>query len=250
MSERPTYEELVQRVKQLEKEASGRKQAEEILLKTRRKLAAALRLAHTGIWVWDVQTGEVEWSDEVYRIFELDPKTYSPDIDSILSRFHPDDRQLKEKLTRYIIENREQHTFEAGIRSPSGDIRFLMSTFEGEFDDNGSIIRISGIVTDVTDHKKLEETLKESQKRYRTLFESMAQGVVYQTARGNIVSANPAAQHILGLSLDQMKGRCSLDPRWRSIREDGSEFPGDQHPSMQALSSGKPINEVVMFYCR
>jgi PAS domain S-box-containing protein len=70
--------------------------------------------------------------------------------------------------------------------------------------------------------------------------------VVYQTADGNIVSANPAAQNILGLSLDQMKGRCSMDPRWRSIREDGSGFPGDEHPSMQALSSGKPINEVVM----
>jgi PAS domain-containing protein len=83
MSGRPTYEELVQRVKQLEKEASRREKAEEMLLKTRKKLADALRLAHTGIWVWDVQTGEVEWSDEVYRIFEMDPQKYSPDIDSI-----------------------------------------------------------------------------------------------------------------------------------------------------------------------
>jgi PAS domain S-box-containing protein len=246
MSEIPTKEQLTRQIKALEKEAPGCKKVEEMLLKTRVNLTDALRLAHAGIWVWNVQTGEVEWSDEVFRMFELDPKEYHPEIDSIMGRFHPDDRRLREELTRRITENREQYTFEARIRSPSGNIRYLLTTSEGDFDDQGRLIGMSGIVIDITDHKKLEETLDESEKRYQTLFESMAQGVVYQSADGRIISANPAALDILGLTLDQTQGRSSVDHRWRSIREDGSEFSGDQHPSMQALALGKPVNEVVM----
>jgi PAS domain S-box-containing protein len=78
------------------------------------------------------------------------------------------------------------------------------------------------------------------------LFETMPVGVVYQDAEGRIVAANPAAQEILGLTLDQLQGRTSVDPRWRSIREDGSDFPGDEHPAMLALRSGERVSGVLM----
>jgi two-component system CheB/CheR fusion protein len=74
----------------------------------------------------------------------------------------------------------------------------------------------------------------------------MAQGVVYQDAWGKITLANPAAEKILGLTLDQMQGRTSMDPRWRCIHEDGSDFPGETHPAMVALQTGKSISDVVM----
>ncbi|MBU0514976.1 MAG: PAS domain-containing protein, partial [Proteobacteria bacterium] len=57
-------------------------------------LANAQRMAHLGGWEWDVGTGEVEWSEEVYRIFGLDPTNFQPTIDSVVRRFHPDDRHL------------------------------------------------------------------------------------------------------------------------------------------------------------
>jgi len=82
--------------------------------------------------------------------------------------------------------------------------------------------------------------------KYRTLFESMIQGVVYQNSEGIVTSANPAAERILGLTLEQMQGRTSADPRWHSIREDGSSFPGDEHPSMVALKTGKEVMHVIM----
>ncbi len=83
-----------------------------------------------------------------------------------------------------------------------------------------------------------------SQSQYRALFETMAQGVVYQDARGRVTAANPAAERILGLTLEQMKGRTSHDPRWKTIREDGSELPGAEHPAMVALRTGKPVRDV------
>jgi len=91
-----------------------------------------------------------------------------------------------------------------------------------------------------------ELAMQDSDDKYRLLFETMELGVVYQDAKGKIISANPAAERILGLSLDQMLGRVSLDPRWKAIHEDGSEFPGETHPSMVALKTGSPVKNIIL----
>lgn len=97
--------------------------------------------------------------------------------------------------------------------------------------------------------RELEETfasLKESEEKYRTLYNTMAQGVVYQDESGKIISANNAAQEILGLSLDQMQGKTSVDPHWKTIHENGEDFPGETHPAMEALRTGKVVSNIVM----
>ncbi len=93
--------------------------------------------------------------------------------------------------------------------------------------------------------KAKEDLLQDSERKYRTMFESMAQGVVFQDAEGKIISANPAAERILGLSLSQMQGRTSLDPRWRTIHENGTVFPGETHPAMVALKFGREAQAVM-----
>lgn len=113
-------------------------------------------------------------------------------------------------------------------------------------DEDGNLIGIVETVHDITEHKRVEQVRHESEQHYRTLFETMAQGVVYQTAEGHISAANPAAKRILGLSLDQMRGKTSIDPAWQSIHEDGSPFPGADHPSMVALRTGETVAGVVM----
>lgn len=99
---------------------------------------------------------------------------------------------------------------------------------------------------EIREHREIEEKLRESEQRYKSLFDTMAQGVVYQSADGRILFANAAAEEILGLALDELKGQTSLEPRWQSIREDGSPFPGELHPAMMAMRTGKPVNDVVM----
>lgn len=80
----------------------------------------------------------------------------------------------------------------------------------------------------------------------RTLITSMAEGVVVQAQSGEIVLANAQACSLLGLTEDELFGRDSFDPRWRAIREDGSPFPGDEHPAMVTLRTGAPQADVVM----
>jgi PAS domain S-box-containing protein len=88
--------------------------------------------------------------------------------------------------------------------------------------------------------------LSRSEERFRQLFEMMTQGVVYQDADGQILFANPAADQILGLAYDQLLGKTSLDPGWKSIREDGSDLPGEAHPAMISLRTGKPAERFIM----
>jgi PAS domain S-box-containing protein len=78
------------------------------------------------------------------------------------------------------------------------------------------------------------------------VFESMNQGIVFQSAGGQITSWNPAAERILGLSADELGSRTSMAPEWHAIKEDGTLFPGFEHPSMQALATGRPVADVTM----
>lgn len=105
---------------------------------------------------------------------------------------------------------------------------------------------VLGIMEDITDRKEMEERIRESEERYRSVVTAMAEGIVVQQADGSIVAANVAAERIFGLSLDEMMGRTSTDPRWRAIHEDGSPFPGDERPAMVTLCTGKPCADVVM----
>lgn len=94
--------------------------------------------------------------------------------------------------------------------------------------------------------KQMEGALASSQRRLKAIFDALTEGVVLQDAQAHIVEFNPAATRILGLTEDQLAGRQSTDPRWQAIHEDGSPFPGEDHPAMHTLRTGKPARDVVM----
>ncbi|NJM06628.1 response regulator, partial [Candidatus Gracilibacteria bacterium] len=96
------------------------------------------------------------------------------------------------------------------------------------------------------EHQFALEQNRESEQRYGTLVASLAEGVVLQLADGTIQACNASAERILGLSADQLMGRTSVDPRWRALRGDGSDFPGSEHPAMRVLRSGEPLANVTM----
>ncbi len=101
-------------------------------------------------------------------------------------------------------------------------------------------------VVDITERRLVEDSLRRSEQTYRTLFETVPQGVVYHGLDLRIRAANPAALRILGLSMAEMVGTSTVDPRWRAIREDGSELPVSEYPSTLSLRSGEPVRNVIM----
>ncbi|MGI6279388.1 MAG: PAS domain S-box protein, partial [Acutalibacteraceae bacterium] len=157
----------------------------------------------------------------------------------------PEHREdFRDKLSQLEITGQIHSEFE--MLNQSGKSLYIAVDGNIVYGSDGDFKQILCILKDITAQKKAEKALQLSERKYRQLYETMAQGVVYQAADGRIISANPAALRILGLTLDQMMGMSSLDPGWGTVREDGSEISGSEHPSMIALRTGKPYGPCII----
>lgn len=118
------------------------------------------------------------------------------------------------------------------------------------FSEAGELLNFIGIQTDITERQQAEAALKKSEARYRSVVTAMQEGIVIQDADGRISACNASAERILGRTSDQIIARTSLDPCWQTIHEDGSCFPGETHPAMVTLRTGKPCSNVTMGICQ
>jgi PAS domain S-box-containing protein len=97
-----------------------------------------------------------------------------------------------------------------------------------------------------THEAQMSRALASTEYTTRLTLSALSEGLVTQDGQGRLLTWNPAALEILGLTADQIAGRTSLDPRWRAVKEDGSDFPGEQHPAMRALATKTPQLGVIM----
>ncbi len=104
----------------------------------------------------------------------------------------------------------------------------------------------TGACIDITARECARRELLIAEEHYRTLFIAMAEGVVVHARDGQIIESNPAAARILGLSRDQLCGKTPRHPQWQAIREDGTPFPGDEHPAAVTLRTGQSISQRIM----
>jgi PAS domain S-box-containing protein len=155
---------------------------------------------------------------------------------------HPDDVAPTLASTRRIIAGNALLFHENRYRCKDGSYRWLQWTAQEIVGQQ----LIYAAARDITDRKRAEEALRESEERYRSVIAAMQDGIVLLDADGTIRACNAAAERILGLSAEQMTGRTPHDPRWRAIHEDGSPFPGETHPPMVTLQTGQPCSDVVM----
>jgi len=154
-----------------------RKRAEIALVERERQLREAQTLAHIGSWQADMVSGKLTWSDEVYLIFGHEPGNFKPSVQAFMDAVHPDDMaQLLE--SEKLAEQTGRHDVEHRIIQPNGTVRHVHELAQAETNAAGNLLRLTGTVQDITEHKLLQEQMAQQKKLLDMLHRSTTDFVV------------------------------------------------------------------------
>jgi len=143
----------------LQQEISEREKARLELTRSQDLLKEAQRLGHLGSWELDLLSGELRWSDEIFRIFELEPARFSPSYENFLNAIHPDDRDKVNQAYVQSLENLQPYDIEHRLLLADGRIKWVHEYCTSNFDESGKPLRSVGTVQDITAQKLAEEKI-------------------------------------------------------------------------------------------
>lgn len=146
-----------------------RKQIENALREREASLAFAQRVAHLGSWEWHLESGRLQWSDEVYRIWGFTPGAFTPSYETFLDSVYPDDRELVEKFVAAALQNEVLFSIDHRIVLPDGGVRFVHEEARTFRDEAGKALNVAGTVQDITEHKQAEQEIRASREQLREL---------------------------------------------------------------------------------
>ena len=227
-------------------EITAQKETELALLETAEALKRAQEVAKIGCWWYDPETQAPVWTEEMFRIFGLEPQPRAPSYAEHRKVIHPDDWPCFDAAVARAVSEGIGYDLELRIIRPDGHIRHVKARCVCEKRNGGVVSRLIGTTQDITDQKKAENDLRQSEARYRTVIETITEGVILQDASGKILTWNQGAENIFGITAEAAVGQTSESKPWRTIREDGSAYEGRDHPSMRTLATGQPCRNELM----
>jgi PAS domain S-box-containing protein len=171
--------------------------------------AEAERIAHVGYWERDFETDRVTWSDETFRILGLTPRAGRVDFGTFQERVHPEDLPLLSRaMTAALVGGR--YDIEYRVVRPDGEVRVAHCQGEVTRDETGRLRRMVGTMQDVTDRTNAEGALRESEERWRAVFENNPTMYFMVDATCTVLSVNPFGAEQLGYTVDELVGRSAL----------------------------------------
>ena len=183
-----------------------RQRAEEALRASQAYAAEAQRLSHTGSWHWNVSIGEVAWSQEYCAIFGFDFENDKPSYRLFIERVHPEDRPSVERALWADVREKRDFDGEYRLLLPDGSIKYLHSLGKCSLDQSGNVEYI-GAVVDITEHKRAEQELRDSEERHRVVVEAASDVVISMDENGAILLANAAALRVFGYDPTELIGK-------------------------------------------
>lgn len=211
-----------------------RKQAEQSLRESEEKyrlseldLKEAQAIAHIGNWKWNLKTGEVIWSDEMYRIFGIDKKSYVGRlVDEIAKVIHPDDLHivLPSNAQAFV----EKKPVEYRIILPDKSIRTIWAkSGEAVLDEEGNVIFLTGVAQDITERKQADEAIRESEERLAAVIEGSQLGYSDWYIQTGRILRNERWAGMLGYTLKEIENTYR---QWEDL-----VHPDDRAAALQAI---------------
>ena len=213
---------------ELNKEIQEREKIERELRESEKMLAEAQRIVHIGSWELDLIKNKFKWSDEIYRIFGLEPQEFNATYEIFLDMVHPDDRKFVDETYRNSVEQGSPCNIIHRIVRPDGEVRDVHEKYEHCKDKTGKVTSSLGTVQDITEQREMQNKLHK-------LSYAIEQGpsvTVITNTQGNIEYANPSFTRLTGYTLEEVIGKSP------SILESGKFSPRTYKKIWQTINSG------------
>ena len=166
------------------------------------RLNEAQRIASVGNWDWNIETNELWWSDETYRMFQMDPGTFGATFDAFLERVHADDRASVEQAVEHALNNQERYAIDHRIALPDGTTRIVHERAEITFNGKGQASRMAGTVHDITERKAAEDEI-----RHRAEYQSLLAELSSKLMMARTSNIDEPMKH----GLEMIGTKCELD---------------------------------------
>jgi len=199
------------------------------------RLNLALTVSRMGVWEWDLMSDRVVWSSECYEIVGL--RDFDGSFGSFSPLIHPADAEHVIAVVQKALEQRSEYVDEFRIIRPdSGEVRWLSNHGRAKYDQDGTPLVLLGTVHDITERKRTEGLLRESEERYRAVVEDQTEVITRFRPDGSITFVNDVYCRLFGKSRDQLLGG-----HWKP-----AVFPGDVPLIESRLKEMSPEHPIVI----
>ena len=156
------------------------------------RLDEAQRLSQMGSWTLDLTTGKLDWSDQIFRLFEIDPTRFEATYEAFLNAIHPDDRDAVNEAYQRSLATRTPYVIEHRLRMANGDIKWVQERGTSVFDAQGQPVQSMGTVQEITESKLSDAALAASHKLLMTVIDTIPMRVFWKDAELRYLGCNTA----------------------------------------------------------
>ncbi|HTV38995.1 MAG TPA: ATP-binding protein [Candidatus Sulfotelmatobacter sp.] len=241
---KPEHWRLVETATHIASIAIGNDRSQSALRESEAKLKQAERIGNIGYWERDIVNDRITISEESWRILGFSPQDRALTQGSLQEMIYPDDRPIQKHALEDALQNRRPYDVEYRIVRPDGEVRFVHVRDKMVYDNSGRPFHMFGTVQDITERKRAEEALRESQQLLQQVLATLPVGVAVTNQKGDIILVNTEAKRIWGDII--LTGR----ERWMQSKghwhETGKEIGPAEWPSARVLTRGETIvNELI-----